>query len=186
MEAISHIDHITYVATLDRETAFVSEWAHLDFRTHVRVETRRFPASHIALTKGVLPHQPWAIMTGLSVSRDPRSPVNEFVRRYGEGQQHVAYAVAPGTDMDVLHATLARSGMVFMTGVLTYREGTGAGLRQMFTAPTRPYGTFVELIQRLPGPDGEAFAGFDTKNIDDLYEAYDDYSRWLDRAAKSA
>ena len=184
--AIRHIDHITYVTSADNEQAFLTSWQLLAFREHVRVHTRRFPAAHIALTSGAQSGQPWAIMTGLSVSRDERSPVNEFVRRYGEGQQHVAYNVGVEVDMDALHRTMAAQGTTFMTPVLTYAEGSGARLRQMFTAPTRPYGTFVELIQRLPGPDGEPFGGFDTDNIDDLYQAYADYSVWLERAAVSS
>ena len=184
MKAITHTDHITYVAAAEREQAFVSEWSCLGLKHHTTVQTKRFPASHIALTSGVLPGRSWGIMTGLSISSDPASPVNELVRRYGEGIQHVAYAIDPEADMDAVHDEMKRAGMELMTGVLTYKESSDARLRQMFIAPSRPYGTFVEYIQRLPGCDGQPFNGFDPVNIDDLYQAYSDYSRWLEKSPK--
>ncbi len=185
VQALRHIDHVTYVARAENERSFLSSWERLGFREHTRLITKRYPASHIALVTGQGEGQPWVMMTGLSVSVDPVSPINEFVRRYGEGMQHVAYSVDPGADMDALRARLERAGWHFMTPVLTYGDEGGARLRQLFAAPTRPYGTFTELIQRLPGPNGAAFDGFDPINIDDLYEAYADVSAWLARPARA-
>jgi 4-hydroxyphenylpyruvate dioxygenase-like putative hemolysin len=184
--AIRHVDHVTYVARPESEEDFVRAWTSLGMRAHVCVRTSRFPARHIALVGEATREQPWSIMTGLSVSDDPGSPINELVRRYGEGQQHVAYGVDPGTDIEELHEELSRRGWTFMTPVLTYRDGAGARLRQAFVAPIRPYGTFVELVQRLPGEDGSPYDGFDPMNIDDLYERYADYSAWLERTARRA
>ncbi len=178
---IRHIDHITYVARNSNESGFISTWTALAFRPHVRLHTRRFPAVHIALTSGDVAGQPWSIMTGLSISPDESSPINEFVRRYGEGQQHVAYNVDPVCDMEDLRRHMAASGTQFMTPVLTYADGvSGARLRQMFVAPSRPYGSFVELVQRMPGPDGTPFDSFDIENIDNLYQHYAEYSRFLE------
>ena len=84
--------------------------------------------------------------------------------KVGNGSlQHVAYSVEPDVDMDMVFNELKQTGMQLMTSVLTYREGTGARR-----------------------PDGEPFGGFDPENIDDLYQAYDDYSRWLDRQPGAA
>lgn len=177
---IKHIDHVTYVCASADESSFTARWAMLGFREHVRVQTSRYPATHIALVSGLAPEYPWATMTGLSISPDRESPINQFVRRYGAGQQHSAYNIDRCEDMDELYRRLVASGWNFMTGVLTYRAESGAGLRQLFTAPDVPYGPFVELVQRLPGPSGQAYDGFDPSNIDDLYQAYADYSAHLE------
>ncbi len=50
----------------------------------------------------------------------------------------------------------------------------------MFTAPVLPYGPFTELVQRRPGLSGTQFDGFSVVTIDDLYERYNDFSRFLD------
>ncbi|MCE9579643.1 MAG: hypothetical protein K8W52_41375 [Deltaproteobacteria bacterium] len=182
LRAIRHIDHVTYAGRLTNEQPFIAGWAQLGFHTHVRLETRRFPATHIALTNGATEGAPWGIMTGLSVSASERSPINEFVRRYGEGIQHVAYSVDPRVDLDDVRRALEARGVAFMTPVLTYADDrTGAGLRQTFTAPAHAFGTFVEYVQRLPGRDGQPFDGFDIENIDGLYGHYAEYSAWLER-----
>lgn len=181
LKAIRHIDHVTYVARYENERRFIEQWQSLGFREHVRLHTIRWPAIHIALISGVTSEYPWATMTGLSVSEDPKNPVNEFVRRYGEGIQHTAYNIDPEVDMEALHQEMKRLGWNFMTPVLTYKDAAGAKLKQMFIAPSVPYGPFVEFVQRLPGPDGQAFDGFDITNIDDLYQNYADYSRHIDR-----
>lgn len=180
LKAIRHIDHVTYVDHLENEKAFCEKWISLGFHEHVRLRCIRYPATHIALVSGSTPEYPWATMTGLSVSEDPASPVNEFVRRYGPGSQHTAYNIDPDSDIEKLHQDMKDLQWNFMTPVLTYNEPSGAKLKQMFIAPTMPFGPFVEFIQRLPGPDGEPFGGFDTMNIDDLYELYDEHSKSLE------
>lgn len=179
LKSLRHIDHITYVAAFESEKPFIDRWTQLGFHEHVRVFTKRYPATHIALVSGSTPEYPWATMTGLSVSEDPNSPVNEFVRRYGESVQHCAYNIDPQVDFDELHQEMKQKGWNFMTPVLTYEDNAGALLRQMFIQPNLPYGVFLEFIQRLPNKDGKAFDGFNTMNIDDLYEGYDDYSKFL-------
>jgi hypothetical protein len=164
--SIQHIDHITYVAAAEDENNFIARWGLLGFKEYVRVHTPRYPAAHIALASGHDPNFPWAMMTGLSVSPDPKSAINLFVQRYGAGPQHVAYNIGAGEDMEELHRKLVARGWQFMTNVLTYRDSTGAGIRQMFVAPQVP--------------TGQPFDGFDTTNIDNLYEAYVDYSVHLD------
>lgn len=181
LKAIRHIDHVTYVTDYANERRFIEQWSSLGFREHVRLHTLRWPATHIALISGATAEYPWATMTGLSISPDPHSPVNEFVRRYGEGIQHTAYNIDPQVDMEELHKEMSALGWKFMTPVLTYRDAAGAKLRQMFIAPTVPYGPFVEFVQRLAGPNGQPFDGFDVTNIDDLYQCYADYSRTIER-----
>ncbi|HEX8537058.1 MAG TPA: hypothetical protein VF664_06305, partial [Cystobacter sp.] len=178
--SIQHIDHITYVSAFEDENDFIARWGLLGFKEYVRVHTTRYPAAHIALASGDDPNFPWAMMTGLSVSDDPKSAINLFIQRYGAGAQHVAYNIGPEEDMEELHRKLVARGWRFMTEVLTYRDSTGAGIRQMFVAPQVPYGPFSELVQRIHGPSGQPFDGFDTTNIDNLYEAYVDYSVHLD------
>jgi len=181
MASVRHIDHITYVDSLGREKEFIATWARLGFHEHVRVFTQRHPASHIALVAGSSPEYPWATMTGLSISEDENSPINESVRRYGPGVQHVAYNIDPRVEMAEVHERMTKHGWNFMTNVLTYQDDNKARLRQMFVAPSTPYGTFVEFIQRLPGSEGKAYDGFDINNIDGLYDHYIDYSKFLDR-----
>jgi len=179
--SVRHIDHVTYVAAWENEKAFIATWAKLGFSEHVRVFTHKHPATHIALVSGTSPEYPWATMTGLSVSEDPNSAINEYVRRYGAGVQHVAYNIDPHFDMEQVHVEMKETGWHFMTPVLTYQDGNGARLRQFFAAPAAPFGPFVEFVQRLSGPNGKAFDGFDSMNIEELYDHYTDYSRSLDR-----
>jgi 4-hydroxyphenylpyruvate dioxygenase-like putative hemolysin len=179
--SVRHIDHVTYVSALENEKKFLATWARLGFTEHVRLRSHRHPATHIALVSGVSVDYPWATMTGLSVSEDPKSAINEFVRRYGSAAQHIAYNIDPRFDMARVHSEMKETGWDFMTPVLTYEDKAGARLRQFFTVPTIPFGPFMEFVQRLPGPDGRAFDGFDSMNIDGLYDHYVDYSRSLDR-----
>jgi 4-hydroxyphenylpyruvate dioxygenase-like putative hemolysin len=179
--SVRHIDHVTYVAAAENEEKFIATWAKLGFSEHVRVFTLKHPAAHIALVSGMSEEYPWATMTGLSVSQDKNSAINEFVKRYGPGVQHVAYNIDPEFSMEQVHAEMQETGWKFMTPVLTYQDGNGARLRQFFAAPTIPFGPFVEFVQRLTGQDGKAFDGFDQQNIDDLYDHYLDYSRRLER-----
>ncbi|MBZ0266355.1 hypothetical protein K8I28_16990 [bacterium] len=178
---IRHVDHITYVAAADQERNFIETWEKLGFKESWRGGCERYPATHIALIAGMSDEFPWATMTGLSVSDDPESPINEFVRRYGPGVQHVAYNLGPESDMDEVYENMREMGWDLMTPVLTYHDKNGGKLRQMFIAPTIPFGPFVEFIQRLPGKDGKPYDGFDQMNIDDLYEHYDEISKQLDK-----
>lgn len=182
LECIPHLDHITYVTKFENQRVFIARWKLLGFHEHVRLHTSCFPATHIALvSKKRTSNSPWDTMTGLSVSRDSQSPINEFVRRYGEGMQHTAYSIDPKVSMDELQQQMKQLGWNFMTPVLTYKNAAGTLLKQMFTAPIIPYGPFIEFAQRLAKPDGNAFDSFDTTNIDDLYQHYADYSRYIDK-----
>ncbi|MBD3167392.1 hypothetical protein GF324_12395 [bacterium] len=181
LTSVRHIDHITYAAHHTDEEAFIGTWGKLGFKEHVRVFTIRHPASHIALVSGVSEEYPWATMTGLSISEEEDSAINEMVRRYGAGVQHVAYNIDPREEMDEVHGKLKSYGWNLMTPVLTYEDNNGARLKQIFVAPTIPFGPFVEFIQRLEGENGKAFDGFDQENIDNLYDHYSDYSRSLEK-----
>ena len=48
LQSIRHIDHITYVASFENEHRFMTNWGLLGFNEHIRLETLRFPATHIA------------------------------------------------------------------------------------------------------------------------------------------
>jgi 4-hydroxyphenylpyruvate dioxygenase-like putative hemolysin len=183
---VRHIDHVTYAIRAKNLSRYIARWARLGICESVRLQTTKYPATHIALTGGQNPLSTWEVMTGFSISEDPTSPINEFVNRYGEGVQHVAYNVDPAEDFDALHAELVRDGWEFMTPILSYSDGSGSGakLRQLFTAPSVPYGAFQEFVQRLPGPDGSAYGGFDDGSIDNLYELYDAHSRHMTRAVR--
>lgn len=172
---IKHIDHITYAISAHNEKREISNWKFL--KELVRLNTIKYPAIHIALTSAV---NSWEIMTGLSVSEDSKSPINEFIKRYGEGVQHIAYSVDPNVDMEEFCNNLPNT-WDFMTPVLSYSDNNGAKLKQIFTKPSKPFGTFKELVQRLPNENGQPFNGFDIENIDELYRFYDDYSIWLDQ-----
>lgn len=179
LKCIRHVDHITYVTKFENERVFIARWKLLGYVEHVRLHTSCFRATHIALVSK-RNADPWTKMTGLSVSRDPLSPINEFVRRYGEGMQHTAYVIDPQVSMEELQRQMKQLGWNFMTPILTYKNAQGTMLKQMFTAPIIPYGPFIEFIQRQAKPDGNAFDSFDTTNIDDLYQYYADYSRSID------
>ena len=177
-EALVHFRRAEALATLPSEREFIARWASLGFAEVVRLSTVRFPASHIALAA-----DGWGgaarVMTGLSVSDDPASPINEFVTRYGAGLQHVAYRVAVDVDFDELSGCLRTMGTELMTEPLRYVDDGGAELTQMFTRPALPYGPFIELIQRRPGMTGTNENDFSVASIDDLYEQYADVSRFL-------
>ncbi len=181
LTSIRHIDHVTYVTAYNDEQRFCDTWHHLGFHETVRLRTVRFPATHIALVSGKIEGFPWLTMTGLSVSEDNASPINEFVRRYGAGIQHVAYNVDPNVDVNEVYEMLKKDGWEFMTPVLNYSDENEGKLNQFFAKPEAPYGTFIEFAQRQEGKTGEIFGGFDTDIIDDLYEHYRDISRHLDK-----
>jgi 4-hydroxyphenylpyruvate dioxygenase-like putative hemolysin len=181
LTSIRHIDHVTYVTSFDDEKRFCETWQHLGFHETVRLRTVRYPANHIALISGQADGFPWLTMTGLSTSEDAASPINEFVRRYGAGIQHVAYNVDPRKDAHEVYDMLKKDGWDFMTPVLSYNDENEGKLNQFFAKPTAAYGTFVEFAQRLEGKTGEVFGGFNTDIIDDLYDHYRDISLHLDK-----
>ena len=178
LDCIPHLDHITYVTKFENERVFINRWKLLGFHEHVRFNTSCFSATHIALVRNNTKtfNSSLTTMTWLSVSSDPQSPLNEFVRRYGEGMQHTAYSIDPKVSMEELQQQMKQLGWNFMTPVLTYKNASGTILKQMFTAPIIPYGPFIEFVQRLTKPDENAFDSFDTTSIDDLYQYYVDYS----------
>uniref|UniRef100_A0A0C1R1W1 VOC domain-containing protein n=1 Tax=Tolypothrix bouteillei VB521301 TaxID=1479485 RepID=A0A0C1R1W1_9CYAN len=110
LQSIRHIDHITYIASVEDEHRFLTKWNLLGFNEHMRLKTVRFPATHIALVSGISAEYPWATMTGLSVSEDPNSPINKFINLYGEGIQHTAYNIDPEADMEELHHQMEELG----------------------------------------------------------------------------
>ena len=180
---IKHIDHITYAVKFENEKQEIKKWETLGLHEHVRLNTVIFPATHIALTSGVPKNNDevsWNLMTGLSISEDFNSPINEFIRRYGEGAQHIAYNISPETDISQFYWKL-HDKFNLMTAILSYSDNNNARLNQIFVNPKKPFGPFIEFVQRLPGENGNLYDGFDVSNIENLYREYDYYSRWLIR-----
>jgi 4-hydroxyphenylpyruvate dioxygenase-like putative hemolysin len=182
---IKHIDHVTYAIKFENEKQEISKWETLGLYEHVRLNTLIFPATHIALTSNLdnlvsSDEISWNLMTGLSISVVYDSPVNEFIRRYGEGIQHIAYNISSKTDIDGLFWELNKK-FDLMTPILNYSDDNGAKLNQIFVKPSKPYGAFIEFVQRLPGENGKPYDGFDVENIENLYSEYDTYSKWLDK-----
>ena len=184
-------DHVTYVTASENEALFSGYWQRRGLRPMTALEPSGFPARHIAFLANPGEYTTCERMVGLSVSDDPASPVNRLVALYGGSRvdehggvapgrlQHVAYATDADTDVDVLRSRMKAHGVVFMTPVLRFSDGTGATLTQMFVACTVPYGPFVEIVQRGVGENGEPFSGFSAEQIDCLYEHYDAYSKEL-------
>ncbi|MCU1499002.1 MAG: hypothetical protein JWM47_2955 [Acidimicrobiales bacterium] len=170
------VDHQTYVAAASDEQDFLDTWDRRGFHEMVRLTTVRFEATHIALRREGQP----PAMVGLSISPDPASPINQFVARYGTGIQHSAHLVPLDVDMDQAWIDFEAAGVVMMTRPMHYVAPSGAQLTQMFSMPTAPYGPFSEFVQRRPAPSGEEFNGFSVPTIEDLYQSYQDASRFLE------
>ena len=174
---VSKIDHCTFVTAFRHTEMFLAHWAKRGFGPHGEWNTVRYPARHIALVRGRPAGFPWEEMVGLTVSDDPDNPIHRTMEPMQDAfaqthqLQHIAINVSPDADMDAIKARLEDHGVRFMTPVLSYDDDNGAGLRQMFTATLGRF--FVEFAQRIPNADGEPFSGFNTRIIDDLYEALD-------------
>jgi hypothetical protein len=185
-------DHVTFVAAAVDEGAFRAYWIARGLRAMQPIVAQRYPARHIAMSETPEATEVCENMIGLSVSDDPRSPVNRLVEIYGGHRidergrvavgrvQHIAFAVENDCEMAEVRATLESQSVRFMTPILTFHDSdTGAYLEQMFVACLVPYGPFVEIIKRGTGRNGEPFQGFNADQIDTLYEHYDAYSRKL-------
>lgn len=179
MEEIDKTDHLTFITPWEHTEAFLKHWKAEGFEFHGEWNTKRYPARHLALIRGAKPGHPWADMVGLSVSKEPNSPIERSLAAYEPAEfsithtlQHVALHVRSDADMHQVRAQLAEAGVPWMTEVLSYQDPNGAELHQLFTAPN-PRGFFVEFAQRKPNADGEPYGGFDPDIIDDLYEALD-------------
>lgn len=185
------IDHATFAAPFEMRDAFIDHWKKQGLEALAPLNTVQYPAEHIALIRSDAPYAACDSMIGLSVSPDPRSPINEFLRHYQPlstklpGQlQHVAMNVNQSIDMDAFVAELERNGITFMTPILTSTQAkTRSQLRQAFTASKGAYGPFIELIQRKTDvdvptdhPEQELF---NTSQIDQLYKLYDEHSQHL-------
>lgn len=186
------IDHATFVALYTSRDAFIAHWERLGLQALAPILTERYPAEHIALIESAKPYASCESMIGLSVSRDPRSPINEFVERHAMGArktsmpgslQHVAVNLDPTVDMEAFVAHLEQKNIAFMTPLLRTIQDSRTELKQIFTASNLPYGWFVELIQRKNLPQLPANAPeeelFNYKQIDNLYAHYDRHSKTL-------
>lgn len=179
MDEIDKIDHLTFITPWQHTERFLSYWQSKGFEFHGEWNTRRYPARHLALIRGGREGHPWEDMVGLSVSDQPRSPIDRSLanvsmddRAVPHTLQHVALHVNRDADMQAVHQKLSVSNVSWMTDVLTYHDPNGAELNQMFTQPNGQ-GFFVEFAQRKPSAEGKPYAGFDPDIIDDLYQALD-------------
>lgn len=174
---IDHVDHLTFVTAPHHLDAFAHHWQTLGYELRGEWPTRRYPARHIAFTRGAHDLHPWQEMVGLSVSDSPTSPVNRALAsldRHGRPThclQHVALHVQVDLPMVEARRWLAGRGLQMLTDVLTYHDPSGAQLHQFFTRTEG--GFFVEFIQRGLDRAGHPFGAFSEASIDDLYQALD-------------
>jgi hypothetical protein len=180
-------DHATYVVPYADKQAFLEYWMRRGLKATIPILTEEFPAEHIALVERPGQTRTCEQMVGLSVSKDPNSPINKLCElmdaRGPLGKlQHIAYSVESTTEMTDVRKQLEDQGVVFMTPILEYRESNGAALRQMFVACKVPFGPFIEILQRTCGSDGIPFQGFHSRQIDALYRAYNTYSLRMEEA----
>lgn len=174
-------DHTTYVVPYADKEAFLEYWTRRGLKAATPIITEEFPAEHIAMVERPGETRTCEQMVGLSVSNDPNSPINklcELTKARGPlGKlQHIAYSVEPMEAMSSVREQLESQGVVFMTPILEYKDLSGAALRQMFVACEVPFGPFIEIIQRTLSPNGIPFQGFHSRQIDNLYRAYNAYS----------
>jgi hypothetical protein len=194
IEGLTCVDHRTYFVHPDLQDEFEEYWRQQGFTHRKEWKTSRFPATHIALTKsaeGVGCED----MIGLSVPPDMSQEANPLVRSlklYGthsinaKGEllcgkpQHVAYQLDSAKDFSEACGLIKSMGFEFICPELEYQDaGTGAALKQCFFVQKdsgAPWGTFAEIIQRIPGKNGEPYAGFEPLQIDELYAYLDSWS----------
>lgn len=84
------------------------------------------------------------------------SQVDQYIKKYGPGVQHVAFAV---DNIEQTYEELKSHGMAFSTNIIQ-----ASGLRQLFSKRDPNTGMMHEIIQRT----GET--NFDVKNINQLFE----------------
>jgi 4-hydroxyphenylpyruvate dioxygenase-like putative hemolysin len=100
------------------------------------------------------------IKFALNEGTNEESQIKDFVRKHGEGVQHVAIRVQ---DLHKAVDILKRRGLEFMTPVLEDRDDKGT-LLQIFSKPVWG-GMFFEFIQR------NGCETFGLGNVQTLYEA---------------
>jgi hypothetical protein len=182
IEGLICTDHVTYCVGEQRRNDFMKYWCDRGLSPMSPIVTTRYPAEHIALVGDPQSHRGCEKMIGMSISSDSQSPINCITGRVGVHGgifQHRAYLVDGSCSIETIREKMEQTGTKFMTPIFTYEDTNGATLKQIFTACKIPYGPFVEIIERKLGTDGQPFNGFADVQIDNLYESYDDYSRFL-------
>lgn len=185
IEGLECTDHITYCIEYDRKDEFMSYWAENNgLAPSQAIRTTLYPAEHIALVPNPDDHRGCDQMIGLSISKDPKSPINKLLQhghRHASGGvfQHRAYLVKEGYSIENIKDNLEKIGMGFMTPILSYTDDQNATLKQIFTECKNPYGPFIEIIERRLGLDGKPFRNFNASQIDNLYDHYDTLSKNL-------
>ncbi|HSX42074.1 MAG TPA: hypothetical protein VLE93_01865 [Candidatus Saccharimonadales bacterium] len=191
VKGVTMEDHLTFVVHPDMEKAFGDYWQGRGYDLAGVWRTMIYPARHIALA-----HKAGQPMIGLSVPNledlQHDAPLSNFLRLYGThcvggdgGElfpgkpQHLAYRVDESADLEQVRKAIGCQGFEFIGSPFEFTDSAGATLRQCFFGLTEAYGTFAELVQRVSGPRGEEFAGFEAGQIDLLYSAYDGQSAAL-------
>lgn len=104
-----------------------------------------------------------ALMQGRN--KTGKSQINEFIEKYGQGVQHVAFEVE---DIEAVCREWEAHGVKFSGPVKEGRDGFGP-LKQRFTYPLFPHsGLFIELTQRQHGE--EAARTFVKSTVESLYK----------------
>ena len=181
------VDHATFVAAYGMRHKFIKHWERKGLKPVQPLITTEFPAEHIALVRGDAEYEACDSMIGLSVSADANSPLNKLMRYPKPARsnlpgtlQHVAVNIDPSVDMEQFFEELEANGIRFMTPLLVSRQARFR-LSQAFTATTKPFGHFVEIIQRKPdeAPADAEDAFFNTRQIDALIRCYKEHSEKL-------
>lgn len=111
--------------------------------------------------------QSGAVRIALMQGRDKtmKSQINEFIEKYGQGVQHVAFEV---DDIEAVCHEWEAHGVQFSGPVKEGRDGFGP-LKQRFTYPLFPgSGMFIELTQRDHG--AERSKTFVRSTVESLYK----------------
>jgi 4-hydroxyphenylpyruvate dioxygenase-like putative hemolysin len=103
------------------------------------------------------------IKFALNEGTNEDSQITDFVRKHGEGVQHIAIRVK---DLNKTVELLRQRGLEFITPVLEDRDEKGT-LLQIFSKPVWG-GMFFEFIQR------NGCEGFGLGNVQTLYEAVEE------------
>jgi methylmalonyl-CoA/ethylmalonyl-CoA epimerase len=94
-----------------------------------------------------------------------KSQINEFIEKYGQGVQHVAFEVE---DIDAVCREWEAHGVKFSGPVKEGMDGFGM-LKQRFTYPLFPNaGLFIELTQRQHGE--KSAKTFVRSTVESLYK----------------
>jgi len=147
----ARIDHIA-IAVQDLEEALALYQGILGFEL---IKKREIQGQFSGMVSAELDANGFNIV--LIQGADESSQVNQYIKEYGPGVQHVAIEVE---DMDNLVDDLEDKGMEFATNIIN-----GKNLLQIFTKRNKNCGMMLEFIKKQSGD-----AVFEKNNIEGLFQ----------------